>query len=232
MIKNRFYTSFPALAIRYRKLAKYSWEEEIGFVKNYLRRQGRGGLFLDVGAHLGTWASWIGSRTQPVVAFEPNPSLAGLLRRSRISNTEVLEFALGAETGSADLKIPFRDGLPRPGNGTITDFRLGPSDRLLTSSVNVRKLDDFALRQVAAIKIDCEGGEEQVLRGSAGVIARDRPLLVVEIHHERRQDFENVTELLSAFGYSANWLNRGQIVSTLEKERLPIVDNVLFLPES
>lgn len=229
LIINRFYTSLPAVAIRYRKLTKYSYEDEIAFVRDYLRDRG-GGLFIDVGAHLGTWTSWIANRTQPVLAFEPNPSLADLLRRSRISNTEVLEFALGATTGSAELKIPFRDGLPRPGNGTITDFRLEPSEPVLKAAVSVRKLDDFFLGHVAALKVDCEGGEEHVLLGATAVIERDRPLLVVEIHHDRLEDFIKVSELLSAFGYSSNWLNQGQLVSIFEEERRPLIDNVVFHP--
>ncbi len=229
MIRNRFYTTLPAVALRYRKLTKYSYEDEIAFVRDYLKVKG-GGLFIDVGAHLGTWASWIANRTQPVLAFEPNPSLADLLRRSRIPNTEVLEFALGATTGSTELKIPFRDGLPRPGNGTVTDFRLDSGQHVLSAPVRIRKLDDFSLEQVAAIKVDCEGGEEHVLLGAIGVIARDRPLLIVEIHHDRSEDFIKVSELLSAFGYSANWLNRGQLVSVFEEERPPLIDNLVFHP--
>ena len=228
MIKNLFYKSAPALAIRYRKVIRYSFENEIRIVRDYLKR--RSGLFVDIGAHLGTWSFWIASRKQHVVAFEPNPTLVDILQRSRIPNTRILGFALGPVDGKAVLKVPFRDGLPRPGNGTITGFRIEAHQQVLEIPVRQCKLDDMNLGHIAAIKIDCEGGEEGVLEGAINVIRIDMPLIVLEIHQDRSQDLARVSKQLGALGYSAYWVEGNRPIPLSTKPRPESCDNLLFIP--
>jgi len=63
--------------------------------------------FVDVGANVGFWAlpeAWRGAR---VIAFEPNPYAAGLLRRNASLNpgveVELREKAVGAAAGELEL---------------------------------------------------------------------------------------------------------------------------------
>ncbi len=228
MIKNVFYKSAPALAVRYRKFIRYSFENEIRIVRDYLKR--RSGLFVDIGAHLGTWSFWIASRKQPVVAFEPNPTLVDILQRSRIPNTRIMGCALGPVNGQAVLEVPFRDGLPRPGNGTITGFRIEAHQQVLEIPVRQCRLDEMNLGHIAAIKIDCEGGEEGVLEGAIDVIKSDMPLIVVEIHQERAQDLARISKMLGALGYSAYWVEGNSPILLSTKPRPDSCDNLLFIP--
>lgn len=228
MMKNRFYKSAPALAVRYRKVIRYGFENEIRFVRSYLKR--RSGLFVDIGAHLGTWSFWIASRKQHVVAFEPNPTLVDILQRSRIPNTRILGCALGPVDGQVVLKVPFRDGLPRPGNGTTTGFRIEAHQQALEIPVRQCRLDDMKLGNITAIKIDCEGGEEGVLRGSMRVIRRDMPLIVLEMHQDRAQDLAKVSEMLGGLGYSAYWVEGNWPIPLSTKPRPESNYNLLFLP--
>jgi hypothetical protein len=51
------------------------------------------------------------------------------------------------------------------------------------------------------IKIDVEGYEEQVLRGSMEVIGGHKPILMIEIEKRHNTQFRNIFSLLSRRGY-------------------------------
>jgi hypothetical protein len=75
-------------------------------------------------------------------------------------------------------------------------------------------LDDF----VAAgdpppqlVKIDVEGGEYEVLLGGKELFANQRPLLIVEVHHQRAA--EQITAWLDEYQYCAHW--------SIPKEQFP-----------
>ncbi len=68
------------------------------------------------------------------------------------------------------------------------------------------RLDDLPLPPVAFIKMDVQGAEAAALAGMQALIARDRPVLFVEIeeHHLRRHGSSSkaVIEHLLGLGYS------------------------------
>jgi Methyltransferase FkbM domain len=53
------------------------------------------------------------------------------------------------------------------------------------------------------VKIDVEGGECEVLRGGSQLFGTHRPLLIVEVHHQRACDI--LTTWLAEFRYSDTW---------------------------
>jgi hypothetical protein len=70
--------------------------------------------------------------------------------------------------------------------------------------VALRPLDNFELEDVGFIKIDVEGHELSVLQGGQSLIARDRPILFVEI--ERRHNigaFDATFQFLDLLEYRA-----------------------------
>ena len=64
--------------------------------------------------------------------------------------------------------------------------------------VQTARLDDYQLPPVGFIKIDVEGHEEAVLRGAAQTIARNRPVLMIEI--EERHNPGALGRLFERFG--------------------------------
>ena len=73
-------------------------------------------------------------------------------------------------------------------------------------NVPVVTLDDF----VAAgepppqlVKIDVEGGEYEILCGGTKLFAKQRPLVIAEVHHQ--QAAEQITTWLSEYQYCAQW---------------------------
>lgn len=148
------------------------------------RTLGPGGTLLDIGANHGSYTLLGGRRVGPtgrVVAFEPQPVLARLLRQSLASNGmrqgTVHELALGEQAGSATFFIP-ATGSGSGGLHAAFSAR-GQHERL---EVRVARLDELLPeplpRENSMVKMDCEGGELGALRGGRRVLSALPPLLL------------------------------------------------------
>ena len=75
-----------------------------------------------------------------------------------------------------------------------------------TIDVQAIALDDFSQKHVLPdlIKIDVEGAEAAVLRGSERIFATKRPLLICEVHHE--EALREASRWLLDRNYSFQWL--------------------------
>ena len=142
-----------------------------------------GGVFLDVGANVGTMALLAARAVGPagrVVAVEPTPRIAALLRRSMAVNdvadrVAVEECAAGDAEGEALLHLEeimshntlFPLGEEADGRGTLR-VRVRPADDLVPAGT-----------PVAVAKIDAEGAELQVWRGMRRILAESPVLAAV-----------------------------------------------------
>ena len=136
-----------------------------------------GDVMIDVGANIGTLAipaaRWVGGSGR-ILALEPTPRVAGLLRRSaEINNVaawlQVEHYAAGEADGEATLHIST--------NTTHNSLLPAEGDHI---QVTVRPLDSLLLpgSKVTLVKIDAEGAELRVWRGMQRIIA-DNPALAV-----------------------------------------------------
>jgi FkbM family methyltransferase len=170
-------------------------------VEPELRRLGElttgGGTVLDVGAWYGPWSHRLRGHADRVVAVEPNPRLAGVLRAT-LPGVEVVEAALGERAGTVRLWIP-RAGRGREGIASLT-----PAGTRSTE-VSMRTLDSLELADLRFVKLDVEGHELAALRGGERTIRRDRPTLLVELE-ARIQPIAPVVDLLAGWGYAATVL--------------------------
>src|SRR5215831_8306954 len=110
-----------------------------------------------------------------------------------------------------------------------------------TYDVEIRTLDEVGLAGVRFVKADVEGGEREVLDGARETIARDRPIILLELlsgtHENPAADTAAICE---SFGYEAFIVQRGKkiaalpAISALGKTTSWGTDiesrNVLFLP--
>jgi FkbM family methyltransferase len=173
---------------RFRWFLQPNYESDLAaFLRDRMRP---GQCCLDIGAHIGIYALQIARWTAPggaVVAFEPNPGTAEVLRRHlRMNDLEaavrVEPIALGRRAGHAALYGEAGSGLSRMGSPNPDDPQAKE-----TAVVLVQTVDDYcASRRLEPdwILIDVEGYEFDVLAGAAGTIERRGAALsiVMEIH--------------------------------------------------
>src|ERR1700730_16106652 len=88
--------------------------------------------------------------------------------------------------------------------GSIADDNLAVGE----SSIEVETvtLDSFGRKHAlpSIIKIDVEGAEAAVLRGSEEIFRSAKPVVICEIHHA--QAASDVTQWLRARGYVLEWV--------------------------
>ena len=129
-------------------------------------------IVIDVGANMGYYSLLSASLGHDSIAIEPQPHLAERLRSSKAVNAladarfVVLEYAVGATAGCADLHVP-------TGHGMNAGFTAGfsPEGTYTSYTVAVQPLDQIIAAYVGkrvaplVIKIDAEGAEPLVWDG-------------------------------------------------------------------
>jgi FkbM family methyltransferase len=164
-----------------------TWEPfETELIRRFLLSECKGGerpLFIDCGANLGWYSVIAGALGAEVVAFEPMPANAALLRenvtRNRLGDrVEVHEVALGSGEGAGVLRL----SVDNQG-----DHRLIPCgvtvevSRREEVTVKVRALDDVVSgRLPTLIKLDTQGSEVAILRGGRRTWSRPDVVIVLE----------------------------------------------------
>jgi FkbM family methyltransferase len=163
-----------------------------------------GNVVMEVGANIGAHtvglARLVGSRGR-VLAFEPQrlvfQTLCANVALNSLENVDCFWAAVGNQDGV--VTVPHLD--PRQefnfGGVTLLGAHAGEQVQCLT-------LDRFiALPRVNVIKIDVEGMEADVLRGSEQVLKKFKPTLYVE--NDRLERSEALMRLIAGFGYRMYW---------------------------
>ncbi|MDB5305837.1 MAG: methyltransferase FkbM family [Gemmataceae bacterium] len=173
-----------------------------------------GMTFVDAGANDGLYSLFAARKVGPggaVLAFEPSAREFARLRDNldlnHITNVRPRPIGLAARTGTATLRTA---GLEHAGQNTFGEFVYDGVDCVGMVPVPVECLDDVVRREGVrvpdVIKIDVEGAELGVLRGSVEVLESARPLLLLELNDEalRRQDASSaeVLAFLRGLGYA------------------------------
>jgi FkbM family methyltransferase len=172
-----------------------------------------GDVVYDVGAHLGSLtlgAARLVGASGRVVAFDGDPDNIERLHENSLRNhlgacVQTVHAAVWSRANAAG--IPFRRGKEQLSQGGVESDGhrpvLGSGEMI---SVPVTTLDDFVAGGGPVprlIKIDVEGGEYEVLRGGTTLFALQRPLIIVEVHHQEAAD--KISAWLEEFHYSPEW---------------------------
>jgi FkbM family methyltransferase len=150
-----------------------------------------GELFVDVGAHIGTWAIRATRDFHHVVAIEPNVETNRILRTTVKMN------------GLSNISV-YLAALSNTGGERIESSMGWMSRRTLEHRIPVRTLDSFKLRP-SMLKIDTEGDELPVLQGAEETLRR-RPIVLVETHNPA--SLCNTRDFLETHGYSIREFRR------------------------
>jgi FkbM family methyltransferase len=204
-----------------------------------------GDTFIDVGANIGVvslYASICVGNSGSIWAFEANPATVKLLEDNialnKFTNIKIYEYALGAQEGTGEIypeTVENNRGaasmLKREGQSTVK------------FDIVIKKLDDvIGDTKPKLIKMDVEGWELEVLKGSKNILSgTDAPILIVECFMDRENTIGSPSEIFKFIKSTNDYLvyksDMGKDrLSRLEEvksvEELPDMDNIVCVPRS
>lgn len=154
-----------------------------------LRSAERPSLFFDVGANYGTHALLMASQGIKTYAFEPNSTCIAIGQEMLDDNGLAADWqhtAVGSQHGRVCLTYPERNTW----NGSVStrvDDRDNEREGEAKEIVNMQCLDDYVDALGAChllVKIDVEGFELDVIKGSDRLLGTVKPLIVFESNQE------------------------------------------------
>jgi FkbM family methyltransferase len=157
--------------------------EMVSFFKSLLQPSD---TVLDIGANIGCTSLLFGSRASKVYSFEPSPTtyrwLVENVQRAKLNNVEPINLGLGKEAGTFELTFA-----PNNRSGGFVSNLTSASEGHQVERITIARGDDFIrehqIAKVDFIKIDVEGFEQSVIEGLAATIARDQPIVALELNH-------------------------------------------------
>lgn len=202
-----------------------------GQIEPYAKYIPKGGSVVDAGACLGdhtaTYAKLVGPEGF-VHAFEPHPVTFEALKRNMASQKNVgcVEMALTNQRGTVSFLPNKNAGASHVGNhacAIIESF-----DNVGWIDVDAIELDEFdgEFKRLDFVHFDLEGFEADALQGARGLIARFKPVIVIEVNHgclERRGlRSGDLYKVLAGLGY------RWEEIEPHHNEALPQRDIICF----
>jgi FkbM family methyltransferase len=171
-----------------------------------------GDIVVDVGAHVGRYtliASKLIGPTGKVLAIEANPTNLEMLNRNiklnRTINVTSLNYAVYSTETKIKLYLPGEE-LGDTIYNTIMEDRAKKIEKFI--EVNAKTLDSLLqsndIRQVNWIKIDVEGAEFEVLKGSTNILSKSKDIsLLIEIHNLRDDNnlYSAIIEFLNLYNF-------------------------------
>ncbi len=170
----------------------------------------QGDIVVDIGANIGRYTI-IGSKrvgTQgKVVAIEAHPGNFEMLNRNiklnQLTNVIPLNYAAYSKETKIRLYVPGEESGYTVYN-TIMSNRAGTEENFVEVNANtldyLLQLNQIKQEQVKWIKIDVEGAELDVLKGSTNVLSKSKDIaLLIEVHGPA--NYRPVVEFLSLYDF-------------------------------
>ncbi len=161
-------------------------------------------VMLDIGANIGNHSLFFSSHVKQVLAFEPTPANACLLRANlytnSIGNVRLTEKGLGDEPGKLPLfhssGFETNNGFVEPGHERVDEntcwVEVAQGDTELANLLSQGQ-------RVSVVKIDVEGFEPKVISGLRETFKQHKPIVFWEaFEHEEARKSETV---LREIGY-------------------------------
>jgi len=169
-----------------------------------------GTIAIDVGSNDGTSISLISKHVTPVIVNCFDPVRAPISSTPTNTRISYFPFGLGDVTDDISIFTPVVKGFrltqyssaqkDRLHHQLLHDLGLNPRDISLEErAVQIRRLDDLNLRPFF-IKIDVEGNELKVLRGSQETIRMHRPVILVEIQNKAL--YNEISDFMTSLRYA------------------------------
>jgi len=163
-----------------------------------------GAVVYDVGANIGFFSLLAARFAGPqgkVFAFEPDPDNAARIREHiQANHMDSVVTLTASPVWSSSMRVFFARSTDHSSRlvGTVQVSAHSP-DGFYEQAVT---LDEFANTHGAPtfIKMDIEGGETEALAGATGIFDSTKPLLLLEVHNRKAEEY--VKKWLSERAYS------------------------------
>jgi len=175
-----------------------SCEAQAEFFDSFIKP---GWVVVEVGANIGTHTVPIARRASIVYAFEPQRRvynvLCGNLALNGIDNVETFRVAGGEKRERREVPVLDFDVENSPGSWGLSSEG--------NTAENVMDYVDIVPINIGCdfMKIDVEGWEIEVLKGSRPLIDKHKPALYVE--SDRREKHNELLNYIKSMGYKAYW---------------------------
>lgn len=177
-------------------------EYDLGLLSSFARSTD---TFIDIGANIGLYSSVFANQFEDmnIHAIEPQIECANYLEKTILLNQWenryfISNIALGSENGRAKLQLT--------GSGSSINTNFNNEDSLPVREVVLKTLDDWCqeknIEKLSMLKIDVEGCELDVLLGGKERIAKDSPIIFVEVAKtisERNYENHNFSQTFEYF---------------------------------
>jgi len=189
---------------------------------------------LDIGANIGCTSLLFGDLARKVYSFEPSPTthrwLVQNVRMAKLNNVEPINLGLGKDAGTFELTFA-----PNNRSGGFVSNLTNASEGHQVEQITIAKGDDFIrehqIAKVDFIKIDVEGFEQSVIEGLAETIAREQPIVVLELNHwclnafQRTSvpDFFDFLRSVFPYLYAVDMRYTSNLRDRLQRELLPFL---------
>ena len=181
----------------------------------------RGCTAVDVGSLVGLYASQMAEHAAHTLCYEPLPDARAVLTQNLAAygnRVTIRDCALSDKRGEAQLSFPICGqtavkqwaSIEKDFAKLASDFP-GRIDGIASMTVPLRTLDDelveLKLPPVAYLKIDAEGAEEAILRGSRITLLRDRPFILCELEERHVPGCtQRMPEFLASLNYDVYFI--------------------------
>jgi FkbM family methyltransferase len=187
---------------------------------------------IDVGVFRGVYSYKMSEYSNKVYGFEANPVLYQSLIKNLTqlkSNIELHNIALSDFEGDTKLKIPIRkksffksnfEDYYEGGLATIEPDNKLNNKSFDTFDTKTLRLENFKFKEkIGFIKIDVEGHEFNVLKGSEKLLKKDKPNLLIEIDKQHSSKVNETFNYLNELNYDSFYFDGDNIIKISNYEQ-------------
>ncbi len=237
--KKKFFSESYLLKKRINRSINNNEEHELKLVKKFITPDTDS---IDVGVYRGVYSYEMSKYSKMVHSFEPNPILFENIDKNLkkiIKNINFHNCALSDKNDLVTLKIPIRNKDYNKKNyeeyfqmGKASIHNKNKIDQFESFNIQSKKLDSFNFsNKISFIKIDVEGHEKEVIKGSENTIRTNKPILLVEIEEKyTQQKITHTINYINSLGYSSFYFFNNELRSTNYLDDLNSFNNFIFKP--
>jgi len=172
---------------------------------------------IDIGAHSGSWTLFLAKKANKVYSFEAQRmkyyQLCGNIAINELNNVYAYNTGLGSPSQRGTTEEMMLYGIDYGSSSmtpsAIKNFKEKNVPIKDIEKIKIKCLDDYQLDNVSLIKIDVEGFELNVLKGSTNLLEKCKPIIIIEIWSDPffRKQKEELINWIKNNNYNISQLN-------------------------